>query len=69
MVRGSRGLQTGERERWEFGKAQGADYTVHILPGGGKDGGTLMAGGQRQRLGRLDRRGEAGVRDREEGLG
>lgn len=28
----------------EFGKAQGADYTVHKLPGGGEDGSTLKAG-------------------------
>lgn len=60
-------MQTGERA---FGKAQGADYTVHILPVGGKDGGTLMAGRQGQSLlGRLDGRGEAGVWDRKGGLG
>lgn len=37
------------------GKAQGADYTVHILPGGGEGGTELQAklggvGGERGRL-------------------
>lgn len=35
MAVGERESQTGERVLG-VGKAQGADYTVHILPGGGE---------------------------------
>lgn len=59
---GERESQTGERVLG-VGKAQGADYTVHILPGGGKGGTELQA----KLGGRWMGKEEAGARGGKEG--